>query len=110
MSLIIKARTWIEWLRNNFTPSAWKEIFEAGKALIDLLLTFGYFFIYPFIESCKAFWIKVAKPFWSHCKVAWARIVNKAKILWKELLDVFNKKKEEEVVEPAIDEPKREWY
>jgi len=109
---IDRIRKWIEWLRTNFTPAAWKEVYEAGKALFELFYTFGYFFVYPFVESCKAFWFDVLKPFWSHVKVAWTKLAYRAKNLWKEIKDIF--KKEEEVpveppVEPVEEPPVNPW-
>lgn len=86
-----KVKRWFEWARTHLTPAAWVEIFEAGKALVNFIYTFGYFFVYPFIESCKAFYKDVILPFWGHCKDGWFGLVEKAKSLWKEVKDVFGK-------------------
>ena len=89
-------------LRKNFTPQAWIEIWEATKALGIVIYTFGNFFVYPFIQACKAFWMDVIKPFWSHVKVAWGRLGYRIKNLWKEIKDVFKKKEEIPVEPPTI--------
>ena len=68
-----------------------------------------YFLIYPFIEACKAFWNEVIKPFWAHVKVAWARLVCRAKKLWKEITDIFKKKGEEVPEEPVKETSTSPW-
>ena len=90
--------------RNIWTPQAWLAVWEASKALFELLYSFGYFIVYPFVQGCIAFYNTAIKDFIGKSKEAWVTVSAKAIDFGKKVKSLFAKKSEEPIVpeEPEI--------
>ena len=96
--------------RNLWTPQAWLAVWEASKALYELLYSFGYFIVYPFVQGCIAFYNTAIKDFIGKSKEAWIIVKEKGIDFGKKVKSLFAKKSEDpEVPEEPVDIPDKVW-